>query len=1273
MTNIVFGDLTLKQRASLNDEFIIWDSTESNPNLALKRTARIIPIAGITQELLANSAVTENKVAPGAISASKINTTNSPLNNQFLQWTAAGMRWATAGGINAGQIFTHISNSLVEGPGITLRRDTVNSTITIVRNSLTNDDIPDIDAAKIVTGLIDSERLAPGGDAGQYLRRTRLGMEWADVSQSAVGTFTDLRDTPNEIKAKQFVRGNLDGTALTQGNLEASDIPNLDAGKITTGVFSVSLIPNLDANKLTSGILSVDRIPVLTDNKIPNLNASKTTAGIFAPERIPNLDAGKITSGTFTADRIPGLAANKINSGVFDINRIPTLNASKIAGGQFTIDLIPDLGAGKITSGVFAEARIPVLTERKIPNLSADKITSGTFAGARIPSLAADKITSGVFAPTRLATGGSNGQFLKRTTNGTEWSTIQVNAGATTLGGLTDVELTSPVDGQILSYNGSDWVNANPPSGVTSLMGLVDTRITNPTNDQVLRYDLRLGDWVNTNLVLAASEIPDLDASKITTGVFNVARIPTLSADRIVGGQFATSLIPNLDAGKITSGTFTVDRIPNLDAAKITSGEFPVARIPNISANKVVGGVFAVGQIPNLSANKIDSGTFTVDRIPNLDAAKITSGEFNAARIPDLNANKITAGTLDPDRLPDIPEDKITEVNTDTLRGTAINNNLIPDLDASKITGGTFDEARIPALTAAKIPDLDASKITSGIFNSARLAAGGTSGQYLRLTNAGAEWGTLPALSTTLEALSDVNIPSPNNNDTLTYDSASSMWIAEGRIDRLDELTDVDIPDTVEAGQTLVSDGSNFVTRDYITRLTQMTDVSNAAPELGQFFRWNGTQWAGDTATLNQLENVEINNPQENDIFIFGPENSWINSPASDLSLSHFGDVTFTNLTANDILLYNGTVFVNAPQIETIAQMRDVQAGSPAQDDVLAWNEETRTWNSRTIPFPRLGNLLDTRIVAPRHNQLVVYSQPPGQPQGFWINSDQIERVTQLIDTEIENLMTNQVLQWQGTEWQNDFVDLDELGDVAISGPAARHFLTWTDPGWANRLLEADDIPDLNASKITGGTFVPDRIASGSSAEAFIRVNSTNDGFEFVTEDLGASVTIQDTAPTGAEEGDLWLNSTNFGLFAYYTDDDGSQWVSIVGAEGPQGPQGDIGPQGSRGPIGPASTVPGPKGDKGDKGDPTRLMISDTAPASPVAGDLWFNSTSLTLLTWYVDDDGGQWVAVVGSQGIQGPEGPRGGSFTVWTGTQAEFDALVNRDTTNTMYLIRRA
>ncbi len=53
------------------------------------------------------------------------------------------------------------------------------------------------------------------------------------------------------------------------------------------------------------------------------------------------------------------------------------------------------------------------------------------------------------------------------------------------------------------------------------------------------------------------------------------------------GAALAATDIPNLNASKINAGEFDADRIPNLNASKINAGVFNVARIPDLAATKI--------------------------------------------------------------------------------------------------------------------------------------------------------------------------------------------------------------------------------------------------------------------------------------------------------------------------------------------------------------------------------------------------------------------------------------------------------------------------------------------------------------------------------------------------------------------------------------------------------------------------------------------------------------------------------------------------------------
>ena len=59
-----------------------------------------------------------------------------------------------------------------------------------------------------------------------------------------------------------------------------------------------------------------------------------------------------------------------------------------------------------------------------------------------------------------------------------------------------------------------------------------------------------------------ASQIPSLPASKVTSGTFAAARIPSLDASKIASGTLVLARIPSIDAS----------RVPNIDASKVTTG-----------------------------------------------------------------------------------------------------------------------------------------------------------------------------------------------------------------------------------------------------------------------------------------------------------------------------------------------------------------------------------------------------------------------------------------------------------------------------------------------------------------------------------------------------------------------------------------------------------------------------------------------------------------------------------------------------------------------------
>ena len=92
------------------------------------------------------------------------------------------------------------------------------------------------------------------------------------------------------------------------------------------------------------------------------------------------------------------------------------------------------------------------------------------------------------------------------------------------LSDLTDVEITSAADGDVLKYDStsSSWINGQASGGVSDLDDLGDVSLSSPTDGQVLTYDSSSSSWVNADggsaTIDELGDIGDVDLSSPTEG-----------------------------------------------------------------------------------------------------------------------------------------------------------------------------------------------------------------------------------------------------------------------------------------------------------------------------------------------------------------------------------------------------------------------------------------------------------------------------------------------------------------------------------------------------------------------------------------------------------------------------------------------------------------------------------------------------------------------------------------------------------------------------------
>lgn len=261
-------------------------------------------------------------------------------------------------------------------------------------------------------------------------------------------------------------------------------------------------------------------------------------------------------------------------------------------------------------------------------------------------------------------------------------------------------------------------------------------------------------------------QIPGLDASKIISGVMDLANLPSTVLNSITGvagslinSVLGGSFIPGLDASKIISGSFSISQITGLAAALVhtasdvidqivntlTGGSgsgFSLANLASALAafpTSLLSGVIGTGLIPGLDASKIVSGVFALASLPTTVlnsisgvAGSLINSVLGASLIPGLDASKIVTGIFNLTQLPSTVLNSITGV-AGSLINSVLGASFIPGLDASKITSGIFALASLPTtvlnsiagvagslinsiIGGSFIPGLDASKITSGSF-----------------------------------------------------------------------------------------------------------------------------------------------------------------------------------------------------------------------------------------------------------------------------------------------------------------------------------------------------------------------------------------------------------------------------------------------------------------------------------------------------------------------------------------------------------------------------
>lgn len=340
--------------------------------------------------------------------------------------------------------------------------------------------------------------------------------------------------------------------------------------------------------------------------------------------------------------------------------------------------------------------------------------------------------------------------------------------GATELSELSDVDINSVSDEQILQYDSTSekWVNTNLPTPEPGdLDSLTDVTISSPTNDQYLKYNSTTQQWENqegpTPGPSALSDLDDVTLSSVTNQ--QILQYDSTSDTWVNANLPAPPTVPTVleDLSNVDITTPTNDQYLKYNS---TSSKWENATMP---------------APPAVPSDLSDLGDVAISSPTNDQYLK-----YNATTQKWENqAGGGSGGATELDELDDV---NITSVVNDQV--------LQYDSTSAKWVNATLPA---PPTVPSDLSDLDDVSITSPANNEV-LKYNSTTGEWENAAESGGTTvipnpqgtattdltkvqidSTIYDIPDTLPSLSDVNIDTQTlaNDQALAYDSTTQKWI----------------------------------------------------------------------------------------------------------------------------------------------------------------------------------------------------------------------------------------------------------------------------------------------------------------------------------------------------------------------------------------------------------------------------------------------------------------------------------------------------------------